>query len=79
MNAATAESEDCRPVVVERGDAITAAGACTQAAVMYRKQARKRSNGGPRLASHRSWLRMMADEMDAAAVRLQAVADEAVR
>jgi hypothetical protein len=70
---------DTRPVTIERSDAITAAGGCTQAARRYRLDAKLRGNGGPRNASHRRWLRAMADEMDATAQRLQRVADEAVR
>jgi hypothetical protein len=67
------------PVTVERDDAIMAAGACVVGARHYRMQARLRRNAGPHNASHRAWLRMVADEMEAVGNRMQAVADEAVR
>lgn len=73
-----ADDRDHRPVTIERSDAIDAAGALILTATDLRKQAKRRSNGGPRLASHRAWLRTWADQCDEAAARIQRVADEAM-
>jgi hypothetical protein len=67
------------PVAIPRYDAINAAGACCIAANHYRRQAKLRSNSGPTNASHRAWLRLMADEAEQAGRVLQAAADAAVR
>lgn len=66
------------PLTVERDDVITAAGACALAAHATRRQVGLRRNAGPGNASHRAWLRDLADSYEATGRRLQRAADEAV-
>jgi hypothetical protein len=72
-----ASDRDTRPVVIERHDAIDAAGAFVVAARALRRQAGLRRNSGPAMASERRWLRQQAIDFEAAAQRVQRVADDA--
>lgn len=69
---------DQRMVLVERSDAIDAAGALMMMARDARKQARARHNSGPRYIAYRADLREAANIYDAAAERMQAAADSVV-
>lgn len=71
------EDRDTRPVIIERSDAIDAAGALVQLARVTRKEVRSRRYVGPENKSMRKYLRELADHYDLAAQRVQRVADEA--
>jgi hypothetical protein len=68
---------DTLPVSIERSDAIDAAAGLYMLARDYRRQARQRRYAGAANASHRQHLRDTADVYDAAAARVQSVADNA--
>jgi hypothetical protein len=66
---------DTSLVSVERSDVIDAAAALALMARENRRAAKLRRNAGPGAAAHRAWLRSSADVYEAAASRMQAVAD----
>lgn len=65
-------------VSVERSDVIDAAAGLHQMAANYRRQAKSRRNAGAHNKAHRAWLRDVADLYEAAAVRMQRAADDAI-
>lgn len=73
------ENADTRLVQVERSDVIDAAAALLAMATMARRDAERRTNGGPRLAEYRAGLRRAASIYEAASARMQAVADASLR
>jgi hypothetical protein len=61
-------------VSVARPDALCAIEALGVTAASYRVEARRRSNGGSDLREYRAHLRLMADNYDGAAARIQRAA-----